>query len=129
MSETNNFLIHKHKTANPHYDFYLQLGDQLWSWIIPNGIPTSRKDKKVAIQNELFDRSINEVDSEKEAEDCYGAGQVETWDKGSFEVDTSKNIKIIIEAKGEKLNGKYLLHVPNWGRWTRKRLWTIEKIR
>ncbi len=48
---------------------------------------------------------------------------------GSYEVETFKNIKIIIEVKGEKLRGKYLFHVPNWGRWTKKRLWTIEKIR
>ena len=129
MSETNNFLIHKHKTANPHYDFYLQIGDQLWFWIIPNGIPSNKKEKKVAIQNEFCKSSIGEIESEKEVEDSYGVGKIEKWDKGFFEVETSKNIKIIIEAKGDKLKGKYLFHVPNWGIWTKKRLWTIEKIR
>ena len=128
MSVTNNFLIQKHKTAYPHYDFYLQLGDQLWSWIIPNGIPLNKKDKKVAIQNELCKHSINELGSEKEIKDCYGAGQVENWDKGSVKIETNKKIKIIIDAQGERVCGKYLLHIPNWGRWTKKRLWTLEKI-
>ena len=129
MSETNNFLIHKHKTEHPHYDLYLQIGDQHWFWIIPNGIPSNKKDKKVAIQDQLCNHSINEVGSIEEIEDSYGAGKVEKWDKGSIEIETSKNIKIIIEAKGDKLRGKYLFHVPNWGIWTKKRLWTIEKIR
>ncbi len=129
MSETNKFLILNHETDHPHFDFYLQFEDQQLSWIIPNGIPTNKKEKKVAIQNELCSYTIDEMTLEKKFEDSYGIGKIEIWDSGSIKADTRKNIKIIIEAKGDKMSGKYLLHIPNWGRWTKKRLWTIEKIR
>ncbi len=129
MSETYNFLIHKHTTAHPHYDLYLQVGNELKSWIIPNGIPTDKKEKKVGVENEPICNSLEELESVVTGEDEYGKGKIKLWDKGSYILETSKNIKLIIEANGEELKGKYLLHVPNWGRWTKKRLWTVEKIK
>lgn len=129
MSETNNFLIRKHNTPHPHYDFYLQVGDELRTWIVPNGIPSNSKEKKVAVENHNSNESIDNLESQEKFEDSYGVGKAEIWDKGSCKLETNKNVKIIIEARGSKLKGKYLLHVPNWGRWTKKRLWTLEKIR
>ena len=129
MSETNNFLIHKHNTPHPHYDLYLQIGDELRSWIIPNNIPENKKEKKVAVENTVLKDAIENIESNDMIEDSYGAGKTKLWDKGAYTFETNKKIKIIIEAQGNKFNGKYLLHVPNWGRWTKKRLWTLEKIR
>ncbi len=129
MSETNNFIIHKHKTPHTHYDLYLQIGEELKSWIVPNSIPDSTKEKKIAVECETNNQPLSKIASSKTFEDSYGAGPVEIWDKGSFEAETNKNIKIIIEPNGSKFKGKYILHVPNWGRWTKNKLWTIEKIR
>ena len=129
MKETNNFLIQKHNTPHPHYDLYLQVGDELRSWIIPTNIPEDKSEKKVAIENETLKKSIADTKAQEIIEDAYGKGKTNLWDKGSYKFETNKNIKIIIKAEGNKLNGKYLLHVPNWGRWTKKRLWTLEKIR
>ena len=128
MSETNNFLIKKHSTPHPHYDFYLQVGDEMRTWIIPNGIPSNIKEKKVAVENNNSKESIEHLESVGKFEDSYGTGKAEIWDRGSYRLETNKNVKIIIDAQGNKLNGKFLLHVPNWGRWTKKRLWTLEKI-
>ena len=129
MSETSNFLIHKHETPHPHYDFYIKVGREIKSWIIPNGIPENTKTQKVAIENNLLNKSIEELESQEIFDDSYGEGKAELWDKGSCTLEINKDIKIIIEPLGSKFNGKYLLHVPNWGRTTKKRLWTIEKIR
>jgi hypothetical protein len=129
MSETSNFLIHKHITSHPHYDFYLKVGGELKSWIIPNGIPEKTKSQIVAVESGLLIQSIEELELQQMFEDSYGAGKSELWDKGSCTLETNKDIKIIIVPLGDKFNGKYLLHVPNWGRTTKKRLWTIEKIR
>ncbi|MGB2691675.1 MAG: DNA polymerase ligase N-terminal domain-containing protein [Thermodesulfobacteriota bacterium] len=129
MSETSNFLIHKHITSHPHYDFYLEVGGELKSWIIPNGLPEKTKSQIVAVESGLLNQSIKELESQEMFEDSYGVGETEFWDKGSCTLETNKDIKIIIEPLGDKFIGKYLLHVPNWGRTTKKRLWTIEKIR
>ena len=129
MKETFNFLIRKHNTSHPHYDLYLEVGDELKSWIIPYGIPTIKKEKKVAVENEILDEPIDNIESQEIFEDAYGKGKTKLWDKGIYTLETNKKIKIIINAEGNKFNGKFLLHVPNWGRWTKKRLWTHEMIR
>jgi len=64
MKETFNFLIQKHNTPHPHYDLYLEVGDELKSWIIPNGIPTIKKEKKVAVENEILDEPIDNIESQ-----------------------------------------------------------------
>jgi bifunctional non-homologous end joining protein LigD len=129
MKETNNFLIQKHLTSHPHYDLYLQIGDELWSWIIPTGIPTNKSEKRVAIENEVLDKPLDETEAQEIIEDTYGKGKTNLWDRGTYTLETQKNIKLVFNAEGTKFSGKFLLHVPNWGRWTQKRLWTLEKIR
>jgi len=129
MKETSNFLIRKHNTPHPHYDLFLEVGEELRSWIIPSNIPKNENEKKVAIENEILKESIADTDTKEIIEDSYGAGKTKLWDKGKYTLETKKKIKIIINAEGGKFNGKFLLHVPNWGRWTKKRLWTLEKIR
>ena len=128
MKGTSNFLIRKHNTPHPHYDLFLQIGEELRSWIIPNNIPHKEKEKKVAVENEILHEALNYIESQEIIEDAYGKGKTKLWDKGTYTLETNKKIKIIINAEGNKFNGKFLLHVPNWGRWTKKRLWTLEKI-
>lgn len=128
MSETNSFLITEHKTPHPHYDFHLYINGEYKSWIIPNGVPSNKKEIKIAIEDDLH-QDPNESDSGDVMEDAYGSGKTMLWDKGEFVIKTEWKTKFIFDAHGKKLNGTYLFHIPNWGRWTKKRLWTIEKIR
>lgn len=128
MSETNNFLIQKHNTQNPHFDLFLEIDGEMLSWIVPNGIPENTKEKKIAVELETNKQGITEEEYIASVKDPYGEGPVELWDKGKFEAATNKNIKIILKPEGDRFIGKYILHVPNWGRWTKRRLWTIEKI-
>ena len=39
----------------------------------------------------------------------YGAGKVEIWDKGTYELINKKPKKIAFELHGEKLKGRYTL--------------------
>jgi len=129
MSGTSNFIIQKHDATHPHYDLYLQIGGEVKSWIVPNGIPENTKEKKIAVECESSYKTLPDAQSSKVIEDAYGAGKARVWDEGVCTLETNKTIKIILEASGKKFNGKYILHIPNWGRWTKRRLWTIEKIR
>jgi bifunctional non-homologous end joining protein LigD len=129
MKETSKFLIRKHNTPHPHYDLFLEVGNELKSWIIPTNIPKNPSDKKVAIEVDVPKQSLEEAEAQEMIEDAYGRGKTKLWDKGVYTLETNKKIKIIINAEGNKFNGKFLLHVPNWGRWTKKRLWTMEKIK
>ncbi len=129
MKETSKFLIKEHDTAHPHYDLFLEVGNELRSWIIPTTIPTNKSEKKVAIEVDAAKQSLEEAEAQEMIEDAYGIGETKLWDKGTYTLDSYKNIKIVFNAEGTKLSGAFLLHVPNWGRSTKKRLWTIEKIR
>ena len=78
MSETNNFVIHKHNTLNPHYDLHLELGEESKSWIIPNNIPSVTKEIKIAIES---DSAHPDTNSKEVIEDAYGSGKIELLDQ------------------------------------------------
>jgi len=101
----------------------------LWSWIIPTNIPENKSEKKVAIEVEIPTQSLDETEAQEMIEDAYGTGKTKLWDKGKYTLESQKSIKLVFKAEGGKFKGRFLLHVPNWGRWTKKRLWMLEKIR
>jgi len=90
MSETNNFIIHTHNTPHPHYDIYLQIGKDLKSWIVPNGIPDNTKEKKIAVECGSNDQPLSKIASTKSFEDSYGSGQ---WKSGMREHLKPRQIK------------------------------------
>jgi DNA ligase D-like protein (predicted 3'-phosphoesterase) len=114
------FVIQKHHASTLHYDFRLQVGNILKSWVIPKGPSLDPKNKRLAILTE--DHHLDFADFEGEIPaGQYGAGKVIVWDRGSYENITTKNGKpismdeafemgeIIISLQGEKLKGKFTL--------------------
>ena len=114
------FVIQKHSSSTLHYDFRLQIGDVLKSWVIPKGPSLNPKDKRLAILTE--DHALSFADFEdKIPEGQYGAGKMIVWDKGTYENITTKDGnhvpiqeafeygEIIISLQGEKLQGKFVL--------------------
>ena len=113
-------MIQKHHASTLHYDFRLQVGNILKSWVIPKGPSLDPKNKRLAILTE--DHHLDFADFEGEIPaGQYGAGKVIVWDRGSYENITTKNGKpismdeafemgeIIISLQGEKLKGKFTL--------------------
>ncbi len=127
MNETSRFIIQHHKTNRPHYDLTLENNGEVRTWILPRGIPEIEKDRKIAIEEPSDINSFNEAPDSTKL-DCYGEGKYKTWDSGSYNIETENSIKYIISASGKKFNGTFLLHNPGWGRWTKKKLWVIEKV-
>ena len=127
MSGTSSFIIHLHNTDRPHYNLTLEQDGDKSSWVLPNGIPESLNEQKIAIEEhrEGLDLSNKKGPS---AKDCYGNGELKRWDEGSLDIETRNKIKYIFFVKGKRIKGKYLLHNPGWGRWTKKKLWVLEKV-
>ena len=109
------FVIHKHFARNLHFDLRLEMGGVLKSWAVPKEPPTIKGIKRLAIQVE--DHPLNYADFEGEIpKGNYGAGKVEIWDAGTYELDDLKRDKIEFELHGKKLKGKYVLVKTKYGK-------------
>ena len=109
------FVIHKHFASHLHWDLRLEMNGVLKSWAVPKEPPAKKGIKRLAIQVE--DHSLNYADFEgKIPEGNYGAGKVEIWDNGTYELISKDEKKIEFDLHGKKLKGKYVLVKTNFGK-------------
>ena len=102
------FVVQKHFARTLHYDFRLEKDGVLKSWAVPKGLPEAEGVKRLAIQVE--DHPLGFADFEGRIPSCeYGAGQVEIWDRGTYETREWTDQKIVVSLHGQRLNGKLKL--------------------
>jgi bifunctional non-homologous end joining protein LigD len=110
------FVVHKHQAKHLHYDLRLEMDGVLRSWAVPKGMPLEPGVKRLAVQVE--DHPVEYIDFAGEIpEGQYGAGTVEIWDNGVFEL-TKKDIDHLeFTPKGRRLAGDYVLIHTNGKNW------------
>ncbi|MFW6117199.1 MAG: DNA polymerase ligase N-terminal domain-containing protein [Thermoproteota archaeon] len=102
------YVIQRHQASHLHYDLRLEMDGVLKSWAIPKNPPTERGVKRLAVQTE--DHPVEYAEFEGTIpEGEYGAGEVEIWDRGEFELKDREEDKMVFEIKGERLRGDYCL--------------------
>jgi DNA ligase D-like protein (predicted 3'-phosphoesterase) len=101
------FVVQKHKATHLHYDFRLQINKVLKSWAVPKQPPLRTGIKRLAIQ--VADHALSYAKFQGTIEEGYGAGTVEIWDKGTYELIKKTKNELEFELKGKKLKGKYFL--------------------
>jgi len=107
------YTIQKHNASNLHYDLRLELDGVLKSWAIPKVPPRRKNLKRLAI--EVGDHPIGYEKFEGIIpEGNYGAGKVEIWDNGTFELIEKKKELIAIKIQGKVLQGEYILVKTNY---------------
>lgn len=102
------FVIQKHQARNLHWDFRLEMDGVLKSWAVPKEPPTEPGLKRLAVQVEDHELSYADFEGEIPGGE-YGAGNVEIWDRGTYELLSRSDKKIVVNLDGEKLKGKYTL--------------------
>jgi len=88
----------------------------LKSWAVPKGPPAEPGIRRLAVQ--VDDHPVSYIDFEGEiAEGLYGAGKVEIWDRGEYELQQEEPGLLAFTLHGDKLQGEYaLVHTGdrNW---------------
>jgi len=102
------YLIHKHAATHLHYDLRLEMDSVLKSWAIPKEPPVGIGTKRLAVQVEDHPLSYASFQGTIPKGE-YGAGTVEIWDKGTYELIDRKEDKLVVEINGQKLRGSYVL--------------------
>ncbi|RMF89320.1 MAG: 3'-phosphoesterase [Methanobacteriota archaeon] len=106
--ESHLYVIQRHDASHLHYDLRLEMDGVLKSWAVPKEPPLGPGVKRLAVQTE--DHPIDYASFEGVIpEGEYGAGKVEIWDRGTYELLEKEADKYIIEVSGERLKGRYAL--------------------
>jgi bifunctional non-homologous end joining protein LigD len=103
------FVVQRHDARRLHYDFRLERNGALASWAVPKGIPLESGQRNLAVHVE--DHPLDYAGFEGEIpQGQYGAGQVEIWDKGTYElVEEKKDGGLTVRLEGERLQGTWAL--------------------
>ncbi len=113
ISKKVSFVVHKHNSSHLHWDLRLEMNGVLKSWAVPKQPPRIKHLKRLAIQVE--DHPLSYATFEGTIpEGNYGAGTVEIWDKGTYELEKNDPKEILINFNGKKLIGKYVLIKTNF---------------
>ncbi|RLI92273.1 MAG: 3'-phosphoesterase [Candidatus Altiarchaeales archaeon] len=125
----NIYVIQRHHARHLHYDLRLEMDGVLKSWAIPKEPPLDEKTKRLAVMTEdhpLDYATFEGVIPEGE----YGAGRVEIWDTGTFDLNEKSKEKIIIKIHGKKLKGTYaLIKLKPTARFKGKNNWLFFKMK
>ena len=107
------FVIQKHHASRLHWDLRLEMDGALKSWAVPKEPSADTKVKRLAVQVE--DHDLEYADFEGEiAEGEYGAGKVEIWDAGDYELLERTDGIIRFDLEGQRLRGPWKLVHTNY---------------
>ena len=96
-----SFVIQEHHARRWHHDFRLERDGVLVSWALPKGEPTDPKRNHLAVQTEdhpleygTFEGTIPKGE--------YGAGEVQIWDSGLYELEKWRDDEVIVTLDGRR---------------------------
>src|SRR5689334_23433146 len=97
------FVVQRHDARRLHYDFRLERGGALASWAVPKGVPLEPGAKSLAVHVE--DHPLEYASFHGEIpKGQYGAGTVEIWDEGTYELlEEKRNGQLTVRLHGSRL--------------------------
>jgi bifunctional non-homologous end joining protein LigD len=102
------FVVQQHDATRLHWDLRLEHEGVGVSWAVPNGIPRDPSENRKAVHTE--DHPLEYMSFEGTIpKGEYGAGTIEIWDSGTYELEKWRDDEIIFSFEGELLRGRYVL--------------------
>src|ERR687883_2029013 len=103
------FVVQRHDARRLHYDFRLERDGVLVSWAVPKGVPLEPGQQHLAVHVEDHPLEYGTFEGEI-PKGQYGAGTVEIWDNGTYELlERKKNGGLTVRLHGKKLKGVWAL--------------------
>ena len=125
-SKKLTYVIQKHHASHLHYDLRLEMNGVLVSFALPKEPPKTKGIKRLAVMTE--DHPIGyEKFHGTIPKGNYGAGKVEIWDSGFYELKIKDEKKIEFFIHGKKLKGNYVLVKTHYGSKPEKS-WLFMKV-
>ncbi len=102
-------MIQRHDARRLHYDLRLERDGALASWAVPKGLPLEPGSRHLAVHVE--DHPLEYAYFEGEIpKGEYGAGTVEIWDRGTYElVEEKRDGGLTFGLDGKRLDGTWTL--------------------
>jgi bifunctional non-homologous end joining protein LigD len=108
-SKLPSFVVQRHAARRLHYDFRLERNGALASWAVPKGIPLRRGERHLAVHVEDHPLEYGSFEGTIPAGE-YGAGTVEIWDRGTYELlEEKRNGGLTVRLHGKRLDGVWTL--------------------
>ncbi len=103
------FVVQRHDARRLHYDFRLERDGALASWAVPKGVPLEPGRQHLAVHVEDHPLDYAAFEGEIPA-GSYGAGTVEIWDRGTYElVEEKRDGGLTVRLHGDRLRGTWTL--------------------
>jgi bifunctional non-homologous end joining protein LigD len=103
------FVVQRHAARRLHYDFRLERHGTLASWAVPKGVPLRRGERHLAVHVEDHPLEYGDFEGTIPAGE-YGAGTVEIWDRGTYELlEEKRDGGLTVRLHGERLDGVWTL--------------------
>src|SRR5512140_2362868 len=98
------FVVQRHDARRLHYDFRLERDGARASWAVPKGVPLEAGSRALAVHVEDHPLEYATFHGEIPAGQ-YGAGSVEIWDDGTYELlEEKRNGQLTFELHGRRLH-------------------------
>jgi bifunctional non-homologous end joining protein LigD len=103
------FVVQRHRARRLHYDLRLERDGVLASWAVPKGLPLDPGSRHLAVHVEDHPLTYAEFEGEIPAGE-YGAGTVEVYDRGTYElVEEKRDGGLTVRLHGKRLEGLWTL--------------------
>ncbi|WP_347755515.1 ATP-dependent DNA ligase [Agrococcus sp. ProA11] len=102
--EGRSWVVQRHQARRLHYDFRLEQEGVLVSWAVPKGLPTTPAQNRLAVQTEDHPLEYGSFEGTIPKGE-YGAGTVEIWDAGEFELEKWRDDEVIVVLQGRADGG------------------------
>ncbi len=104
-----SFVIQRHDARRLHYDLRLERDGALASWAVPKGLPLQAGERHLAVHVEDHPLEYGSFEGVIPAGQ-YGAGTVEIWDRGTYELlEEKRNGGLTFHLHGERVDGVWTL--------------------